>query len=142
MSRRLFTIFLAPVLMCALAAPALAQSHRATRTHVIAQKSAKKGSDVVILSSGLIPGHRYRIEVLSSGKFPVAANGFQNYAYRSNHHIAAGTKPFSLRGKTPYTYKIPLPISSKLSEWSITVQTIISGEHPLTVRYRDLGSAK
>lgn len=142
MFRRLITVFPAAVLACALIAPALAQSSGAGRTHIIAQKSATKGSNVVILSSRLTPGHKYRVELVSSGKFAVSANGFVYYAYVVNRHAKAGTKPFSLAGKTPYTYRVPRPISSKLSGWSITIQAIISGKHPLTVRYRDLGATK
>jgi hypothetical protein len=141
-SRRLITIFPAAALACALAAPALAQSAAAGRTHVIAQKSATKGSNVVILSSRLTPGHKYRIEMASSGKFAFSANGFENYTYFVSRHVAQRTKPFSLKGSTPYTHMILPPISAKLSGWSITVQAIIIGKHPLTVRYRDLGATK
>ena len=142
MSRRFITILLTPALVCAVAAPALANSAASTRTHVVAQKSAKKGSNVVILSSGLTSGHQYRIEVVSSGKFSVTGNGFENYAYVSNRHVVSGTKPFSLNGRTPLTYVILPPISSKVSQWSLTVQTVITSKHPLTVRFRDLGKTK
>lgn len=113
-----------------------------TSGHVLAQKSARKGSFGVYLPVRLTTGHRYRVEVVSSGHQKIRGNGFENYTYVSNKHLIQGTKPLSINGSTPYSLKITQPISAHLGGWILVVNVQLLSRHPLTVRVRDLGKHK
>jgi hypothetical protein len=106
---------------------------------IIAHKSAAKGSDTVYLAHSLISGHMYRIEILSSRNVGVSAQGFMNYTYYANKRLVQQTKSLVLVGKSPYSYTLKPPTNARLSQWALVVNAMVTGKHPLTVRYRDLG---
>lgn len=141
MSRRLSALLLVPILVLAFAVPVGARSAAASSTHIIAQKSSKKGARSVYLAHGLSYGHKYRIEIVSTGKYSISGYGFQNYTYVSHRQLVQGMKPFSVSGKTPYSNVITAPVSARLTGWSLTAEVTITGKHRLTVRYRDLGKS-
>lgn len=141
MSRRLPALLLASAVTLALATPAAAQPAGAPSTHIIAQKTSKKGARGVYLSHGLTYGHKYRIEIVSSGKYSVSGYGFQNYTYVNHKQLVQGMKPFTVSGKTPYKSAVTPPVSAKLSGWILTAQVSVTGNHTLTVRFRDLGKS-
>jgi hypothetical protein len=139
---RITPLVLALFLACALVAPAAASSRTPSSPQIIAQKSAKKGAQTVYLAHALLSGHTYRIEIVSSSRASVAAQGFMNYAYVSNHQLRQGMKPLSLRGASPLSHTVKPPVSNRLSQWTLVVDASVTGKHPLTVRYRDLGIKK
>jgi hypothetical protein len=134
-------MLLAPLLLCAVT-PVSAMRAPAAHTHVVAQKSVKKGVGGLTLYGALKQGHKYRIEVVSTGKYAVTGSGFQNYTYKSGKQVGQGTKGFTLKGTTPFTMDIRAPTQATLMQWVLAVEVSIAGRHALTVRYRDLGSTR
>lgn len=141
MPRRFIPWLLAPLLVCVVT-PARAMRNSAAHTHVIAQKSVKKGVGGLTLYGSLKSGHTYRIEVVSTGKYAVVGQGFQTYTYKNGNQISQKTKGFTLKGTTPFTTTIGAPISSPLRQWILAVEVSVAGRQAFTVRYRDLGPAK
>jgi hypothetical protein len=141
-SYRSISLLAGCVLAAASIAPVVASSSRATSGHIVAKRSAKKGASEVYLPAGLKNGHRYRLEVTSSGRHKVYVIGFQTYTYINSKHLFDGNKPFSLSGQTPYSYTFTQPSSRHLTSWSMAATTRVIGSHHLTVQVRDLGKTK
>lgn len=130
-----FTVVLTALLL----SPEATRVQASSSSRIIAQKSAKKGSFEVYLAHPLVSGHSYRVEILSAKGAAITAQGFMSYTYVVNHSLAQGMKPVTLQGSAPYSYTVSPPTSTRLSQWLLVVDARVTGKHPLTVRYRDLG---
>lgn len=131
MIRRVLVFVSVVALGSLLAAPALAGSR------VVAQKSIKRSYATVFLMHNLAAGHRYRIDVTSSGHQKFAGYGVENYAYVSNHMLHTGIKSLTLAGATPRSFPVSQPTSNHVTEWTLAVNIQINGGPGLTVRFVD-----
>ncbi len=131
MFRRIFPLAAAVAFTLA-ALPAYAHSG------VVAQRTTKKLPGIY-LSHGLLPGHRYRLQVTSSGHRPIFGYGFEYYTYISDRLLHAGSHSLQIRGTTPTSLTLTQPIGNKLAEWDFVVTVQLRTGRGMTVRLIDLG---
>lgn len=134
MSRR----FLAVPAACLLA---LFVSGSYAQSNLIAERSSKTALGVY-LSHNLKPGHRYRLQVIARGHWPVVGSGFEYYTYFQNRRLYVGQKPLTLHGTTPVFITFRQPISRKPAEWNMAENVVLRRGHGLTLQLFDLGAAK
>lgn len=134
MSRR----FLAVAAACLLA---LFVSRTDAQSNLIAQRTSKTALGVY-LSHNLKPGHRYRLEVIARGHWPVVGSGFEYYTYFQNRRLYVGQKPLALHGTTPVSITFRQPISKKPAEWNMAENVVLRRGHGVTLQLFDLGVQK
>jgi ribosomal protein L31 len=113
----------------------------ASHTTVVAQRSTKK-TGTVFLAARLTTGHRYRIDVTSSGHRVFTGYGIENYVFVKNGQIGEGSKPLTLKGKTPWSLTLNQPISGHLGSWLLSTTVQVLGSRALTVRIVDTTHSK
>jgi len=130
------------ILICLVVATGLLSvvpAHASTR--IVTQKTAKK-LGTVTLSTGLVSGRLYRIEVLATGHRAFNGHGFEYYTYVSQHRLFTQSKPIALSGKTPQSFQVGAPTSQRVTEWILAVSVGLTRGNGLTVRILDVGGKK
>lgn len=131
------TILLFLVLVATLvtwAIPVQAKGHPTPKHHRVIN------SGFVYLTRGLLPGHRYRIVVQSTGRTHFAGMGFENYTWIYKRHAGESTKPLTFSGNTPKSFLLAPPVSAKLVSWIVALSLSDSNFRPLRVSFKDLGT--
>ncbi len=113
----------------------------AAKTHPVVKRTPTN-SGYVYLTKGLVPGHRYRISVQSTGKTHFGGTGFENYTWIYKQHAGESTKSLTFTGNTPKTFVLTQPVSAKLVSWIVALSISDSNYRPLKVTFKDLGTHK
>jgi hypothetical protein len=134
--KRLFAVLGGITLAAAALTPALAKAH------LVYQQGSVFGNSAVYVSRGLLPGHRYRIDVVSNGHIKIAALGTQQITYVEKGRMGTLAKPVKFVGTTPYSHVLKQPASIRALAWIFAMQVSDAVRKPLTVKLYDLGRAK
>jgi len=134
--RRITTI------LCVLAVAATATGSAYAKDHVILQRSSPRGTGSVFVVAGLVPAHRYRIDVSAPAHIKFSALGIEDYNGIYKKSLFQSSKPVKFQGTTPRSYVIVQPIKQTLSGWTIALNVTNPKRKVLTVRLVDLGRQK
>lgn len=132
MSRLVLIVLSVVIIFSAVTDSALA------RTHVVAQKSSRSAG--IYLAAGLHPGHKYRIEVRTSGHKAFAGFVLEHIVGISSGHLFTDDPTKKLTGTSPRDFTIRQPVAGKIGQWGITLQIALRKGLGITVRIIDLGT--
>jgi hypothetical protein len=93
----------------------------------------------ISITKGLVPSHKYRLDISSTGHVKFVGQGFQDYTYVNNHMLGEGTKPLSVKGTTPRSFVLTIPVKGDVRSWIIGLAVQDTVHKPLKVRLVDLG---
>lgn len=141
MLRRILITCLAVATALAALSPALAGTQGA-KAKIIAQSTSPKGTGAVYLATGFVPGHRYRIDLVSPAHVSFTGAGLENYAYVYKGRLGTGTHNFKFSGKAPRSMILKQPVSFALDSWQVTVEVSDTARKQITLRFVDLGTHK
>jgi hypothetical protein len=135
-SRSLLIVAAAILAAVFVVTPALA------RPHVVAQRSSIKNSGTVTLIKGLLPGHRYRLQVRPGKRTTFKTVGFEHYTYFQKGLLGERNSAVHFSGTAPGSVTFGQPVNFPLSSWALAVNIKLGAATHLTVRLVDLGRQK
>jgi hypothetical protein len=105
-------------------------------SHVVAHKSSHGAG--LYLAAGLRPGHKYRIEVRTSGHKTFSGFLLEHVVGISGGRLFTDDPTKGLSGTTPRDFTIRQPVSG-IRQWGMTLQVALRHGTGVTVRILDLG---
>lgn len=119
----------------AVAAPAMA-----TSSSLVKKATGPSGS--VYLSSRLVSGHSYRLDVSASGHRTFAGSATETVLGVYQKRLFSAPKSLKLVGITPKSFRFAQPVPGHLTEWVIALQVGMRASGRITVRLLDTGHRK
>lgn len=130
------------LLLAAAGAGGIAPSPALARPHVVTQKTGSHG--YVFLVAGLLPTHRYSVQVLSKGKRSFTGHGTEYLTFFYKNRLSNAARPHTFTGTTPHSFLIKPPTGNfQMTGWGLAVQLRLGSRNiSLTVKVLDLGKNK
>ena len=109
------------------------------RSITVAQKTTKSAASL-LLTAGLLPCHRYRIDIIAPAHRTFGALAVENFMYVSNGRLSSATKTVTIRGTASKSVKLPTPsVQGQITGWNVEISVQLAAGKGLTARVVDTG---
>lgn len=109
------------------------------RTRVVYAKRITYLRAINNILIGLIPTHRYRVQVMSPKRRGFVVSGTQDYVYIANRYLRTRSITLAHKGTTPGSFTLTAPPLGRVSQWTLGMSVTLTGGRDISVKITDLG---